>query len=57
MNNEKRNTWIRPTGHDTLLNGGLLAAGIVGLLLTVLGGPAPATAVAAGVIVSETARA
>lgn len=55
MNNAPRNAWNCPTGHDTLLNGGLIAAAILGLLLAVLDGPLPVTSatVASGVVVSE----
>ena len=42
------------TKQDTLLNGTLLAAGIVGLLLAVIDGPAPqAVQVAHALVVSE----
>lgn len=56
MNNAPRNAWNCPTGHDTLLNGGLIAAAILGLFLAVLDGPvAPTSAtLAGGATVSET---
>jgi hypothetical protein len=47
MNDDRRNPWKAHTGHDTLLNGGLIAAGIVGLLLALIDGPAPEASVAA----------
>ena len=47
MNNAPRNAWNAPTGHDTLLNGALLAAGMLGLLLALLDGPAPGAALLA----------
>lgn len=40
MDKSRRNDWKAHNGKDTLLNGGLIAAGIVGLLLAVLLGPA-----------------
>ena len=47
MNTTHRNDWNAPTGHDTLLNGALLAVGmglLVGLLLNVMDAPAPGAA-------------
>lgn len=36
MNNAPCNAWNAPTAADTFLNGSLIAAGLVGLLLSVL---------------------
>jgi len=49
--NDRRNAWNRPTRIDTLFNGALIAAGIVGLLLGALDAPPPAVA---GLVLSET---
>ena len=54
MKNESRNHLF---SHDTLINGGLIASGIVGLLLTVLQPEISAAAPqqVAAVVLSETA--
>lgn len=39
MKDARRNAWTRHCRHDTLFNGALITAGIVGLLVALLGGP------------------
>jgi hypothetical protein len=36
MKDSRRNRWNLPTGHDTFLNGALIAVGFVGLMLNIL---------------------
>jgi hypothetical protein len=53
MKNAPKNTWTH-TGHDTLLNGGLLAAGVLGLFLAVLDAPVrQAAPMSAGLVIAE----
>lgn len=53
MNKQTNNGWTH-NGHDTMLNGALLAAGMLGLFLAVLDAPMhDAAPVMAGVIASE----
>ena len=50
MNNQ---AW-KQHGFDSIFNGGLIAAGIVGLLLAVIDGPAPqAVQVAQALVITE----
>jgi hypothetical protein len=49
------NAWIRHTRHDTLFNGALIAAGILGLLVAMLGGPQ--MLILGGLVLSEAALA
>lgn len=51
----KADAWIRHTRHDTLFNGALIAAGILGLLVAMLGGPQ--MLILGGLVLSEAALA
>jgi len=61
MKSERTNSWKHHTGNDTIFNGGLIAAGIVGLLLAVIDGPVPGASaptrpvMLAGLVLSEIA--
>ena len=53
MNKELNKAWTHH-GHDTLLNGGLLAAGVLGLFLAVLDAPVrQASPAMASVVLAE----
>ena len=52
----KNENW-KHHGHDAVLNGSLIAAAIVGLLLAVIDGPAPQPAQVAKALVLAEARA
>lgn len=47
MNTPNRNAWTAPTRSDSLLNGALLAVGVVGVLLAVLDASAMGAALTA----------
>ena len=55
MKKQTNNAWTHH-GHDTLLNGSLLAAGVLGLFLAVLDAPVRnAAPVTAGLVLAEEA--
>lgn len=59
MKDDRRNAWTGHTRNDTFLNGALIAAGIAGLLLALIGDPVPEFSrpaqmiAASGVVLSE----
>ena len=56
MKDARRNTW-NPTGTDNFFSGGIIAVGIIGLLLAQIVGPMPdaAAPATAGMVISEAA--